>query len=319
MWDETTGSESTFPTVGGRVACRAKRTYASAMCPTIVTTMSKKSRSTLRSVGNMIRPHNAATGASRGADDLVDLLAHLGAISLDVSDRDMAQAVCDVAVAATGVAECVVSRFPPGGPAGIVAECGLGDSGSVGVVEEFLCGEGSATEASRSGELGRWVSRASGGGDEHAGVLGRLGLVSEHAAMLWDGGQDPWVLTLLVRDPREESVGVLARADAVVGVAATLMAQRERFVAACTLATHLQNALDSRIVIEQAKGIIASRTGVAVEAAFSELRAMSRSQRRPVRQVAADVVAEMATVRSLGPPLGLSVDAESRAALRPDR
>ncbi len=55
------------------------------------------------------------------------------------------------------------------------------------------------------------------------------------------------------------------------------------------LAEQLQIALDSRIVIEQAKGVIAERTGVEMAVAFETLRAAARRSRRPLTEVAREV------------------------------
>ena len=53
----------------------------------------------------------------------------------------------------------------------------------------------------------------------------------------------------------------------------------------------LQHALQSRIVIEQAKGILGERYGLNMDDAFSRLRSTARSSRRSLHQVAAEVVA----------------------------
>jgi hypothetical protein len=58
---------------------------------------------------------------------------------------------------------------------------------------------------------------------------------------------------------------------------------------------HLQRALDSRLVIEQAKGILAERFELGVEEAFEVLRRASRSHRMRLRELAATVVAEPET------------------------
>lgn len=55
------------------------------------------------------------------------------------------------------------------------------------------------------------------------------------------------------------------------------------------LAEQLQTALNSRVVIEQAKGIIAEREGVEMADAFEMLRSIARSSRRPLSEVADDV------------------------------
>lgn len=56
------------------------------------------------------------------------------------------------------------------------------------------------------------------------------------------------------------------------------------------VAEQLQTALNSRIVIEQAKGILAERSGVDVNDAFTLLRSYSRRKRRPLSQVATAVI-----------------------------
>lgn len=57
------------------------------------------------------------------------------------------------------------------------------------------------------------------------------------------------------------------------------------------LAAQLQHALTSRVVIEQAKGIIAERLGVAVDEAFNGLRRYARSSNQRIADLAASVVA----------------------------
>ena len=57
------------------------------------------------------------------------------------------------------------------------------------------------------------------------------------------------------------------------------------------VAAQLQAALDSRIVIEQAKGVIAERRQIDVGEAFALLRQLARSSGRKLSEVATDVVA----------------------------
>ncbi len=56
------------------------------------------------------------------------------------------------------------------------------------------------------------------------------------------------------------------------------------------LAEQLQNALDSRVVIEQAKGVLASEWGVSVDEAFTHLRSHVRRQGMTLHDAAVAVV-----------------------------
>ena len=59
-----------------------------------------------------------------------------------------------------------------------------------------------------------------------------------------------------------------------------------------TFTRQLQHALDSRVVIEQAKGVVAERSGVSMGTAFELIRSAARSSRRPLADVAEDVSAD---------------------------
>ncbi|MGP0029115.1 MAG: ANTAR domain-containing protein, partial [Acidimicrobiales bacterium] len=72
----------------------------------------------------------------------------------------------------------------------------------------------------------------------------------------------------------------------------------------------LQNALHSRIVIEQAKGVLAERADLSVEEAFTRIRAYARHHRRRLVDVAHDVIdrrigtAELLNPEPPGDPAG---------------
>ena len=65
----------------------------------------------------------------------------------------------------------------------------------------------------------------------------------------------------------------------------------DRLTALETENEQLRMALESRIVIEQAKGAISVRCDVTPETAFEMLRGLARSQRRDIHEYAAEVVA----------------------------
>ena len=78
------------------------------------------------------------------------------------------------------------------------------------------------------------------------------------------------------------------------------------------LSNHLEAALQSRIVIEQAKGIVAEHQRIDVDQAFELIRTFARGHNRLLSATARDVIAGRL------PAAALSPSAEDRAASRPD-
>jgi AmiR/NasT family two-component response regulator len=70
------------------------------------------------------------------------------------------------------------------------------------------------------------------------------------------------------------------------------------------LATQLQAAVNSRVVIEQAKGMLAEYLTVLVDDAFRLLRDYARYHNRKLSEVASDVVDRKIPIAALGSPPG---------------
>jgi len=92
-----------------------------------------------------------------------------------------------------------------------------------------------------------------------------------------------------------DDVGALARSDLAVGQAladvATIGILHQRILTQSDVINQqLQTALNTRIVIEQAKGVIAERADVGMEQAFALLRSHARKTRRRLADVALAVV-----------------------------
>lgn len=79
--------------------------------------------------------------------------------------------------------------------------------------------------------------------------------------------------------------------QALADVATIGLLQQRAIQDAATLTTQLQGALESRIVIEQAKGIIAEQAEISVDEAFTRLRDYTRAHNRLLSVTAHDIVA----------------------------
>ncbi|HEX6520056.1 MAG TPA: ANTAR domain-containing protein [Streptosporangiaceae bacterium] len=94
----------------------------------------------------------------------------------------------------------------------------------------------------------------------------------------------------------EGELALLAFTD----LAALLIASMLQGEQQTELAAQLQAALNSRAVIEQAKGILMARGRVSARAAYEQLRAQARAERRKLTAVSADLVRD--TIRHDLPP-----------------
>jgi AmiR/NasT family two-component response regulator len=84
----------------------------------------------------------------------------------------------------------------------------------------------------------------------------------------------------------EEELAVLAFTDlAALLIASTMQGQQQ-----AELAGRLQGALHSRAVIEQAKGILIGQQGLSAHAAYEQLRAQARAERRKLVAVSSEMV-----------------------------
>jgi GAF domain-containing protein len=104
---------------------------------------------------------------------------------------------------------------------------------------------------------------------------------SDHAVgvvAVFDGRPHDWA--------EGELEAVVAFTELVALLVLNAMEARERG----RLAGELQVALDSRVVIEQAKGVLVGRHGLTTRQAFERLRRQARDQRRPLTEVARSVV-----------------------------
>jgi transcriptional regulator with GAF, ATPase, and Fis domain len=169
---------------------------------------------------------------------------------------------------------------------------------------QLRAGEGPCVEAVTSGVVVSVVDEA----EMHerwpvfAGAADGSGFASVHAIPLRLRGQVIGSLNLF-RD-RE---GALNEADAIAAQAladvATISVLQERTIHdSGVVREQLQRALDTRIVIEQAKGVLAYTHRLDMDAAFRLIRQQARSTRTPLFEVAAGVVDGTLRIALTTPP-----------------
>jgi AmiR/NasT family two-component response regulator len=98
------------------------------------------------------------------------------------------------------------------------------------------------------------------------------------ALNLYDAGPREW------SDPDIAIAGVLADMATSYLVNASTLRQQEQ------LSEQLQHALESRVVIEQAKGITASQHSVSIDEAYQLIRGHARNNNASLRAVAEAIV-----------------------------
>jgi transcriptional regulator with GAF, ATPase, and Fis domain len=79
-------------------------------------------------------------------------------------------------------------------------------------------------------------------------------------------------------------------AQAMADVASVAIVQDQTVRAAEVRSAQLQHALDSRVAIEQAKGMLSERAQVDMDEAFGRLRSYARSNNRRLTSVASEIV-----------------------------
>lgn len=118
----------------------------------------------------------------------------------------------------------------------------------------------------------------------------RIGFASVHALPMRLRDEIIGALNLFGSRPGPLGDGTLAIAQAFADVATIGLLQARLIRRGETLAEQLQTALNSRILIEQAKGVIAERRNINIDDAFNQLRRAARERNRRLSDLAAEVV-----------------------------
>lgn len=122
----------------------------------------------------------------------------------------------------------------------------------------------------------------------HASEAGFLSVV---AVPLRLRDQTIGALNMFESNPRPMPLMDQKLAQALADVATIGILQQRSIHRSTRLAEQLQHALNSRIVIEQAKGVVAERTGSSIAKAFDILRRIARDSNLKLTDVALAVIA----------------------------
>jgi len=151
---------------------------------------------------------------------------------------------------------------------------------------------GPACEAHRRGAVVSVgdLAQARGRWPELVAAAQRGGIAATAAVPLRWGGQSLGRLDLHSATPRPWVPGDLSAAAVLVRVVAGHLATDATLRKRQQLTEQLENALQSRVVIEQAKGIVAAGSNLTVDEAFDRLRRHARRHRTSVHEVAQAVI-----------------------------
>jgi GAF domain-containing protein len=205
--------------------------------------------------------------------DVVRSLVEMADTLVDDYDVDLLTGLTDRCVTLLGLSAAGVMLASPSGSLGLVAS----SSEAMRLLElfELQAQEGPCLDAFRSG---RRVDQE----DLQAGS-GRWPLFS--AAAVRAGFQSAVALPLRLREVTLGALNLLSTTRSPIGEADVIVARAFADLAALSILQHrasseaqrlneqLSAALSSRIVIEQAKGVISERTGIELAEAFARLRA----------------------------------------------
>ena len=127
------------------------------------------------------------------------------------------------------------------------------------------------------------------------------GFGATHALPLRLRGRVLGALNLFRAEPGRLRPADVMAGQALADVATIALLQSHAIREAHVVADQLQQALQSRVAIEQAKGMLAEHAGVGMSEAFSRLRTHARDHRRPLAQVADDVVRGRLNLAEMAP------------------
>lgn len=224
-----------------------------------------------------------------------------------VDDFDIVELLSMLAhrcVEVLGVSAAGVMLAAPEGDLRVVAS----SSEAMRVVElfELQSDEGPCLDCYRSGKpvlLDDDLAAAGGRWPRFAPVAVESGFRSAHALPMRLRGSVIGALNLFAPHRGALSAADVAAGQALADVATIAVIQQRVASETRVLIDQLDSAVTSRIVIEQAKGVLAERAGLSMESAFDAMRSYARDRNSHLAAVARGVIDRTLAPGTLGPPL----------------
>lgn len=153
--------------------------------------------------------------------------------------------------------------------------------------------EGPCLECYRTGEaiLNHSLAGADNPWPRFAEEARRLGFTTVHALPMRLRGEVIGAVNIFASNATPLTPSEIQVGQALADVATVGLLQERSIREARLLNEQLQSALNSRIVIEQAKGMLAERRGIEMDAAFDAIRAYARNTNQKLSAVAQSLLA----------------------------
>ena len=225
------------------------------------------------------------------ADTLVD----------DFDIVDLLTTLADRCVEVLDIAAAGIMLVAPDGALRLMTS----SSEAMRVVEllELQSHEGPCLDAFRTGQpvFDRDLATDGGRWPQFAAVALAAGFRAADAIPLSLRRQVIGALNLFRTEPGSLDPDDVVAAQALAAIATIAILQHRTAIEAHVLNEQLNLALSSRIVIEQAKGMIAERERVDMEHAFTRLRSHARNHNQRLVDLASDVVRGSMDIAALDP------------------
>jgi transcriptional regulator with GAF, ATPase, and Fis domain len=219
---------------------------------------------------------------------LSEVLAELASLSTEPFDvHELVQVACDRASEVMAVDGAVITLTVDGSPLALVASAGVVFAGDEWLtVPDLPCAHAVATGRIATFDHTRDGARY----PVFATKARQVGLLHTMATPLRQGDGVLGTLSLTRVHDRPFDEHAVEPARQLAEVVAAGIVHVEAMRAAIAVREQLEHALEARVVIEQAKGMVAVELDITVDAALVLIRTFSRSKQLRLADVAADIV-----------------------------